>query len=234
VVLALLLAGCAKSDDDDTGANTGTGGALGTGGVMAGTGGVMAGTGGVMAGTGGVMGTGGSTGASGMGGMGSGGMGAAMTPVPGCEAADPMITGSMAHADALSVLTPMVPCAVGACHAGAGQAKLVLMGVTDLHMAIVDKPACEAPTLKIVDSQGGDAALANSWLWQKMTAPIMPGMDTLVVQASWGTAASCPSTFFPSGTMGFGDRMPYGAMNTLDAPALAKIRNWICSGAPGP
>jgi hypothetical protein len=181
----------------------------------------MTGTGGVMAGTGGQSG-------------GTSGMGAAMAPVPGCEAADPAITGSMAHADALTILTPMVPCAVGACHAGAGQANLVLMGVTDLHMALVDKPACEAPMLKLVDSQGGDAALANSWLWQKMTAPTMPNVDTLVVQTSWGTAASCPSTFFPSGTMGFGDRMPYGAIKTLDDPSLAKIRNWICSGAAGP
>jgi hypothetical protein len=35
-------------------------------------------------------------------------------------------------------------------------------------------------------------------------------------------------------TMGFGDRMPYGSLNTLDAGALQKIRNWICAGAPGP
>jgi hypothetical protein len=226
-----VLAGCAKGDDDDGAgmAATGTGGALGTGGAIGSGGMGVVGTGGMVA-----PGTGGMTGASGMGAPGTGGMDAAEAPVPGCEAADPAITGSMAHADALSILTPTTPCAVSACHGGGtGQAMLVLGGVTDLRATLVDKPACEAPALKLVDSQGGDAALANSWLWQKMTAPTMTGMDTLIVQASWGTAASCPTTF-GSMTMGFGDRMPYGSLKTVDAPALAKIRNWICSGAPGP
>jgi hypothetical protein len=120
------------------------------------------------------------------------------------------------------------------CHAGTGQAKLVLLGATDLKATLVGKASCEAPALLLVDPQGGNAALANSWLWQKLTAPAM-STDALIVQAAWGTSAVCPTNGFDNGmTSGFGDRMPYGSLDTLAAEPLAKIRNWICAGAPGP
>ena len=173
-------------------------------------------------------------GASGSGGAGAAGTSGGTAPVAGCEAADATVTGSAAHAGALAVLNQMVPCGVSLCHGGMGQAKLVLFGATDLKASLVSKPACEAPALLLVDPQGGDAALANSWLWQKLTAPAMM-TDALIVQPAWGTAAVCPTNGLLGGmTSGFGDRMPYGSLNTLDEASLAKIRNWICAGAPGP
>jgi hypothetical protein len=145
-----------------------------------------------------------------------------------------MVTGSAAHAGALSVLNQMLPCGIGMCHAGTGQAGLALVGTTDLKALLVGKPACEAPTLLLVDPQGGDAALANSWLWQKLTAPAM-STDMLIAQPAWGTAAACPTMGFgKTMTDGFGDRMPYGSLDTLKPDPLAKIRDWICAGAPGP
>jgi hypothetical protein len=144
------------------------------------------------------------------------------------------MTGSAAHAAALSVLNQMVPCGLSICHAGTGQAKLVLLGVTDLKATMVDKPSCEAPVMPLVSSKGGNAALANSWLWQKLTAPAMD-TDALIVQPAWGTAGVCPtSNFGKDQTSGFGDRMPYGSLATLEPAPLGSIRNWICAGAPGP
>jgi hypothetical protein len=106
--------------------------------------------------------------------------------------------------------------------------------VTDLKATLVDKPSCEAPTMPLVSSHGGNAALMSSWLWQKLTAPAM-STDTLIVQAAWGTAGVCPTMGFGlTQTSGFGDRMPYGSLATLEPAPLASIRNWICAGAPGP
>jgi hypothetical protein len=238
VVLVLAIVGCGKDSSTDGGAGTGgpstigaSGGATGASGMgVSGTGGLAAaaGAGGSAAGAGGA--------AAGSGGVaaGSGGAAGSMEAIPGCSAADATVTGSAAHAAALSVLGQMVPCGIGLCHGGMGQAKLVLSGAMDLKATLVGKAACEAPTLLLVDPQGGDAALANSWLWQKLTAPAVM-TDALIVQPAWGTAAVCPTNGLLGGmTSGFGDRMPYGSLNTLDEPSLAKIRNWICAGAPGP
>jgi len=172
-------------------------------------------------------------GVAGMGGVGTGGSTAA-EQVPGCEAAEASVTGSAAHAGALSVIGQMMTCGISLCHGGTvGQAKLVLLGATDLKATLADKPSCEAPTMPLVDSRGGDVALGNSWLWQKLTAPT-DEMDVLIVQPSWGTPGTCPTTGFGSMmTSGFGSRMPKGG-RTLEAPSLAPVRNWICAGAPGP
>ena len=211
ILVVLALDGCPKKSSPMTGA-TGTGGAVGAAGTSTtGVGGAVAnGTGGAGSGTG------------------------ATAPVAGCEAADATMTGSAAHAAALTVLNQMVPCGLSICHAGTGQAKLVLLGVTDLKATMVDKPSCEAPTMPLVSSKGGNAALANSWLWQKLTAPAM-STDALITQSTWGTPAACPTANFGMmQTSGFGDRMPYGSLATLEPAPLGAIRNWICSGAPGP
>jgi hypothetical protein len=122
------------------------------------------------------------------------------------------------------------PCAFSSCHAAnVKKANLILDTVTmDLKAALVDKPSCEAPTYKLVDSSGGDAALQKSWLWQKLTAPD----DTsglITTKPEWGMPGSC-------GQMGvnFGVRMPYGSPDLWAPEKLATIRNWICAGAPGP
>jgi hypothetical protein len=105
------------------------------------------------------------------------------------------------------------------------------VGTADLHAILVDKPSCEVPTLKVVDSSGGDAALANSWLWQKLTAPTDASGD-ITAQPAWGMGgASCGQD---SGQP-FGVRMPKGAgTDVIQASKLNPIRDWICAGAPGP
>ena len=76
------------------------------------------------------------------------------------------------HAAALAVLNADSPCGFSSCHMPpTGKASLVLKGATDLHATLVGKASCEAPTIPIVDGSGCDAALQNSWLWQKLTAP---------------------------------------------------------------
>jgi len=90
-----------------------------------------------------------------------------------------------------------------------------------------DKAACEAPNLKLVDTRGGDAGLAASWLWLKLTAPADSASSELTADPSWGTPGSCGQ----SG--GYGQRMPIGAPMGLAADVLAPIRDWICAGAPG-
>ena len=206
IAAVLMLAACKKSDSNPIGG--------------AGAGGLSAV---------GASGAGATAGASAM-----AGAGAVSGAVPGCEAADATVTGSAAHAAALSVLAQTLPCGIGLCHGGMGQANLVLLGKTDLKATLVGKASCEAPSMPLVDPQGGNAALNRSWLWQKLAAPNM-STDALIVQPAWGTPGTCPTMGFGTGTItGFGDRMPYGTLGTLDAQPLGQIRNWICAGAPGP
>jgi hypothetical protein len=205
IAVILALAGCKKTSSHPSGGAGGVGGLSGVSGVSA---------------------------AAGIGA--AAGMGAVSAAVPGCEAADATVTGSAAHAGAFSVIGQMLPCGLSMCHGGTGQAKLVLFGSKDLKATLVGKPSCEAPTMPLVDPQGGTAALNHSWLWQKLTAPDM-STDALIVQSAWGAPGTCPTTGFGSGQItGFGDRMPYGGLATLDAGPLGQIRNWICAGAPGP
>jgi hypothetical protein len=123
-------------------------------------------------------------------------------------------------------------CAFSSCHdMGAKKAKLVLdlTAGTDLHDLTVDKPSCESPNLKIVDSSGGEKGLANSWLWQKLIAPSAPD-GVLATKPEWGTPANCGQ----ASNQPFGVRMPFSGSDALLSPAakLTAVRDWICAGAP--
>jgi hypothetical protein len=121
-------------------------------------------------------------------------------------------------------------CAFSSCHSASGKrAGLVLEGETsDLHMLLVDKKPCEAPNLKLVDASGGDAALVNSWVWQKLVAPADAGGD-VTANAAWGAPGSCGQ----SATGTYGQRMPASNPAGLAKESLDKVRAWICAGAPG-
>jgi hypothetical protein len=193
----------------------------------------MAGTGAPLGGASGV-GAGGAAGAvAGTGGMGAGGMGAAGA-VPGCSAAMPGMPAALhtAAVEALAAMPPTSTCGGStSCHQGAGKAMLSLLNMTDMRTALVGKMSCEAPMIPLVDGSMGDAALNNSWLWIKLTAPT-DASGNLVSNPAWGTPGSCGQTP-PSG---YGLRMPWGFAGTmyLGEANMAKIRNWICAGAPGP
>ena len=137
------------------------------------------------------------------------------------------------HAAVAAIVLPDATnkhCAFSACHdANAKRAHLILDDMAaDLKLLLVDKPACEAPNLKLIASGGGDAALKNSWLWQKLTAATNASGD-LVADPAWGMSGSCNQT----GVNGYGVRMPMTTPEGLPAESLAAIRNWICAGAPG-
>lgn len=221
IACILVFASCKKNEPVSSGGASGVGG---VGGMLPG----ISGAGGTLPGISGAGGTG-VGGVSASAGSGTAGTAGVSGPVPGCEAADPTVTGSAAHAAALGILAQTTPCGfANACHNGNGKAMLVLFGVTDLRATLVDKASCEAPTFPRVDSHGGNAALAHSWLWQKLTSADDKSNDALIVQAAWGTPGMCGQA------SGFGDRMPMGGVDTLDEPRLSAIRNWICAGAPGP
>jgi hypothetical protein len=106
-----------------------------------------------------------------------------------------------------------------------------LLNAPDLRTLLVGKMSCEAPAIPLVDGSMGDAALNNSWLWIKLTAPT-DSSGNLVSNTAWGTIGNCGQT--PPG--GYGLRMPWGfsGMTYLSDANMAKVRNWICAGAPGP
>ena len=133
------------------------------------------------------------------------------------------------HAAALALLTPTAPCAGSSCHSTRGKAAgLTLMGATDLRELLVDKAACLAPELPLVDGSGGSAALANSWLWLKLTSDV-DAQGKLPETAAWGVAESCGQ----QGDEPHGVLMPLGG-ESLEEEQLATLRSWICAGAPGP
>jgi hypothetical protein len=214
MVLALL--GC--TEDPATNGTAGMAAPAGAGGA----GGVAA------AGTGGA-GAGGGAGGTGMAGMGAGGA------IPGCSAAMPGMPSALhaAAVEALAAMPPTSSCGGStSCHQGAGKAMLSLLNVTDLRMALVDKMSCEAPMIPLVSGSMGDAALNNSWLWIKLTAPT-DSSGNLVSNPAWGAVGSGCGQTPPSG---YGLRMPWGFSGTtyLSDANMAKVRNWICAGAPGP
>jgi hypothetical protein len=150
-----------------------------------------------------------------------------------CANADKTTPGPMLRANASAAIVVMMgTCAFSSCHdAGAHKAKLILdtTAGADLHMLTVDKPSCESPNLKLVDASGGDKGLANSWLWQKLTAPA--GADGVMTpKPEWGTPTNCGQA---SG-QGFGLRMPWMSTAALLMPTskLTAIHDWICAGAP--
>ncbi len=229
MVCALALAalvGCKKSDGNVIQPG-GTGGVYpGTGGVAPGTGGVAPGTGGVTPGTGGVTpGTGGVGGGGGTAGMGGG------APVAGCSAADTTAAPAALHMAAHDVLASATTCAFSSCHAGGNpRAHLNLLNVADIRTAMVGVASCEAPNLPLVDGSGGDAALNHSYLWLKLTAPVM--LDaSLTGDPAWGMNLTCNQ----NAGQPYGIRMPNSGTAMLwEEARLAAVRNWICAGAPGP
>jgi hypothetical protein len=52
----------------------------------------------------------------------------------------------------------------------------------------------------------------------------------LSADPTWGDPGNCGQ----DGDQAFGVRMPKGTTTTLSADKLAKVRNWICAGAPAP
>ncbi|MEY4580076.1 MAG: hypothetical protein RL701_4779 [Pseudomonadota bacterium] len=222
-------AGQAAAGQSGLAGKTGVAGAAGQ--VVAGQSGVA----GVAAGGAGAAATAGASGAVGSTAGASGSGGAGSSSYATCGPASTK-TGSELHAAAAAVLLPtaaannMGKCSFSACHgANSPKAGVSLVPTTgDLKMLLVDKTACEAPNLKVVASTKGDAALANSWLWQKLVAPA-DAMTEILPMTSWGTPGSCGQS---SGT-GYGGRMPWQDTGTLPAESLNAIRDWICAGAPG-
>jgi hypothetical protein len=244
MVLALLACG----DDEPSDGVAGAGGAAGSAGAGAGGAGVAGGAGitagaGGMAGAGaGGAGAGGAAGMAGMGGAGTGGaagmagMGGAAAAIPGCSVADTSAAPSALHAaavEALAAMPPMSSCGGStSCHQGTGKAGLSLLGVTDLRMTLAGKASCEVPSIPVVDGDAtGDAALSNSWLWIKLTAPV-DGSGALIADPSWEMSGNCGQ--MPG--QPYGGRMPWGffADDYLSEANMAKVRNWLCAGAPGP
>jgi len=254
VFVASALAACGDDGAESPPPAAGTGGAAisGTVAAAAGTGaaGAAAGTGAAgtgLAGTGaagtGAAGTGvAGTGAAGTGtaGTGTAGTGTAGTgaAAPGltCADADTTTPAAMLHANAAAAMFPPMPgmnggCAFSSCHGmSAKKANLILDGtMTNLNALLVGKASCEAPSLSLVDGSGGDAALAKSWLWQKLAAPIDTS-GNLTANPAWGMSGNCGQ----SGGTGYGVRMPLGQTDLLAAPKLNAIKSWICAGAKGP
>lgn len=245
VFVASALVACNDDGGDPPPPAAGTGSAAvsGTAAPAAGTGAAGTGTAGSgTAGTGtagtGIAGAGAAgTGTAGTGtaGTGTAGTGSAM-PGLTCADADTTTPAAMLHANAAAAMFPPMPgmnggCAFSSCHnMSAKKANLVLDGsMTDLNALLVGKPSCEAPSLSLIDGSGGDAALAKSWLWQKLAAPI-DASGNLTANPEWGMAGNCGQ----SSGAGYGVRMPLGQTELLSAPKLNAIKSWICSGAKGP
>lgn len=171
---------------------------------------------------------------------GSGGSGGSAGTGPvvigGCEEADTSLDVAALYAGASEALTSadskVSSCgAIDACHKGRGKAGLVLLGAQDLNTLLVGKASCEVPNIPLVDSSGGDTGLEHSWLWIKLTAPT-DSLGQIVAKPEWGTPGNCNQDM--TGT--FGLRMPWGLTGDsyLKDESMAKIRNWICAGAPSP
>jgi hypothetical protein len=145
--------------------------------------------------------------------------------------------GPMLHQAAIAALTPISmtnksPCAFSSCHDNT-QKKAGLnldLGTADLKATLVGKASCEAPTINLIEAGGGDAALAKSWLWLKLTAPIDTAAN-LNAEAAWG-AGNAPCGQDPGSP--FGVRMPKASGDSLSETRLGPVRDWICAGAPGP
>ena len=147
--------------------------------------------------------------------------------VPGCEIAD--TSSATLHADAAAILATETPCGFSSCHTGNGKAGLILHEVADLSTQLVGVTSCEAPNVPLVDGQGGDAGLNNSWLWLKLTAAAVPG-GMLTPDTTWGEPGNCGQD-----VGSYGGRMPLaGSPDVPGEERLGPIRNWICAGAPGP
>lgn len=224
---ALALYGCASDDTDSMGGAGGAAGATGgVGGATGGAGGTTGGASGAAGMTGGMGGGGaGGIGGGGAGGMAGAGGGMSGDEVPGCDVAVPGEPAALHEAAAMAIDGG---CGFPSCHDG-DRGKRANLGIpmgSDLNMLLVDKASCEVPTMPLVKSGGGDEALANSWIWQKVAAPDDASFN-LIAKPEWGTPSET------CGNLGFGTRMPMGGLD-LSETRVAAIRNWICAGAAGP
>ncbi|MET0285463.1 MAG: hypothetical protein ABW352_13365, partial [Polyangiales bacterium] len=94
----------------------------------------------------------------------------------------------------------------------------------NLRELLVDVPACEAPSLKLVEPGNP----ARSWLWIKLSGKTSDSRGTLQPQDAWGSPGTgCDGA-------GFGTKMPQVGGNMWDPQDLATIESWIKGGAPGP
>lgn len=120
-------------------------------------------------------------------------------------------------------------CAFGSCHNASKKVAGLELSFGTSISELVGKPSCQAPNLKLVEPGGGDEALAKSWLYLKLAAPV-DGSSALIPDPAWGMANNtCGQT-----TGDFGVRMPFsGGADGIGAAKLGIIREWICAGAPG-
>jgi hypothetical protein len=167
---------------------------------------------------------------------GAAGMGAAGGPAPvatGPFACGPKSTKTPAeiYAAVTQAYVPqeasgMLPCAFGSCHNASKKAAQLALPFGASLAELVGKQSCEAPNLKLVEAGGGETALAKSWLYLKLAAPV-DGSAALVPDATWGTPGQCGQS------ADFGMRMPIsGGPEGVGEAKLAIMREWICAGAP--
>jgi hypothetical protein len=171
-------------------------------------------------------------------GMSAAGAAAPVDPLLSCAdvAAMAMADAATLHAGAAAVLLPTATspngkCSFSSCHnPGAKKGGLVLDAtVTDLNAVLVGKTSCEAPNLPLVDGSKGDAALAKSWVWLKLVAPV-DSAGEIKPQDSFGAPGACGQM----NPAGYGLRMPQSSADSLPAMVLAPVKAWICGGAPSP
>lgn len=110
---------------------------------------------------------------------------------------------------------------------------------TDL---LVGVPSCEYDYMPLIDPGHPE----NSWLYIKVTQAhdadgnILftpdPSWDPPVRRNSDGSLArqTCPLVESSGGAITFGEIMPDGSSNGLDARRTTALREWILAGAPGP
>jgi hypothetical protein len=229
IAFALMASAC--GDDSGEGGMAGTAGVAGSVSGNGGAAGMTSGEGGGGAGGAGAGGmAGGGAGGAGAGGAGAGGMaGAGGDGVEGCDVA---MAGTPAELHDAALMALSATCgSSSSCHDGSSQGMKGMLSIpagVDLNMQLVDKAACQAPTLSLIKSGGGDEALEGSWIWQKLTAPKDDSLN-IIAKPEWGE----PVLVGCGQASGFGTRMPQGGLD-ISPNRLVAVRNWICAGAAGP
>jgi len=151
-------------------------------------------------------------------------------PAASCAEAD-------TSGDTYEAMQVMLTSRCGVCHRESqapSSAGLQLTGPMSMDRAedllsLVVRSACEID-MPVVDQSGGDAGLANSWLYWKVAGPAGTGA-MIEARPEWMAGSeSCVGLDTP-GT--FGLLMPLGATEPVES-VLTAVRNWICAGAPGP
>lgn len=137
-------------------------------------------------------------------------------------------------------------CSFSSCHGGSrGEAELNFAAAREAGVLytelLIDVPACEYDLMPLIDPGNPD----NSWLYLKVThAHDADGYLTFTPAADWDPGierdpdtglyprSPCPRT--EDGEITFGQIMPDGSSDGLDARRATAIREWILAGAPGP